>query len=57
VVKGSAYGFAVTGTHADGNYLAYTATGDGASGATGVLQQIAVQGDRAAARAPRPAAA
>jgi hypothetical protein len=31
VVKGSAYGFAVTGTDADGNYVAYTAAGDGAS--------------------------
>jgi hypothetical protein len=31
VVKGSAYGFAVTGTDADGNYVAYTAAGDGAA--------------------------
>ena len=31
VVRGSAYGFAVTGTDAGGNYVAYTAAGDGAS--------------------------
>jgi hypothetical protein len=31
VVKGSAYGFVVTGTDADGNYIAYTAPGDGAA--------------------------
>jgi hypothetical protein len=29
VVKGSAYGFVVTGTDAAGNYLACTSTGDG----------------------------
>jgi hypothetical protein len=31
VVKGSAYGFVVTGTDAEGNYIAYTAPGDGAA--------------------------
>jgi len=31
VVKGSAYGFVVTGTDAAGNYVAYTSTGDGTS--------------------------
>ena len=31
MVKGSAYGFVVTGTDAAGDYLAYTSTGDGTS--------------------------
>ena len=31
VVKGSAHGFVVTGTDAAGNYIAYTAAGDGAA--------------------------
>ena len=31
VVKGSDYGFVVTGTNASGNYLAYTGTGTGAT--------------------------
>jgi len=51
VIKGSGFGFVVTGTGSAGNYLAYTATGDGTAwAATGSL-------GTAASYASAPAAA